>query len=241
MEYMPRLLERATAVICALGAEPLSLHALARACALPPATCTRILKELVRLGWADQDGNRGDYRLGPRAYAVTSAAPYRQQLVGRLAPAMRGLAGRWPSAGLVLVVLRPWRRHLVWECGAYHGAGTGRLRLVAEELWSGASGRVLVANLPARERQRWIDRVGLPDPATWRGIARRSELLSALAEIRRDGWAELAQPRRGLWACAVPVADGEGGTAALGAYLPLSAPRDGLIDDLRRISLPGAT
>mgnify|MGYP000011746335 CR=1 FL=1 len=29
------------------------------------------------------------------------------------------------------------------------------------------------------------------------------------------------------------VPDGEGGTAALGAYLPLAAPRDGLLDDLR--------
>ncbi len=231
---MPRLLERATSIIAALGAEPLALHAVARATLLPPATCTRILKELVRLGWADQDGNRGDYRLGPRAYAVTSATPYRQQLVGSMAPAMRALAGRWPTAGIVLVVLRPWRRHLLWECGAYNGAATGRLRLVAEELWSGASGRVLVAALPARERHRWIDHVGLPPPSVWRGIATSRELLGALAEIRRDGCAELLQPRRKLWAVAVPIPDGAGGTAALGAYLPLDAPRDGLIGDLRK-------
>ncbi|MBN8527470.1 MAG: MarR family transcriptional regulator [Planctomycetes bacterium] len=75
---MSRLLDRATTLIGVLGArpgEPRSVHQLAAEARLPPATCTRILKRLVDLGWADQDGNRGDYRLGPRAYALTAAAP----------------------------------------------------------------------------------------------------------------------------------------------------------------------
>ncbi len=229
---MSRLLDRATTLIAALGSEAQALHAIAKRVALPPATCTRLLKDLVQLGWADQDGNRGAYRLGPRAYALTSATPYRQQLVGRLAPPMRALAQRWPRAGIVLVVLRPWSRHILWECGAY-GGGDGRLRLSAEELWSGASGRVLVAQLPARERHRWIDHVGLPAPTLWRGLATRRELLAALAEIRREGCAELALPKRRLWACAVPIPGETSGCAALGAYLPIDALHDGLIDDLR--------
>ena len=229
---MSRLLERATTVIAALGSDPQPLHAVARVAGLPPATCTRLLKELVRLGWADQDGNRGDYRLGPRAYTLTSATPYRQRLVASAAPAMRRLAERWPAAGFVLVVLRPWGRHLLWECGAYNGSASGRMRLVAEELWSGASGRLLLAHLPARERHRWIDHVGLPAPSLWKGIATSRELLAALAEVRRDGRVEMALPRRRLWACAVPIPDGEGGYAAIGAYLPIDAPRDGLTEAL---------
>ncbi len=229
---MSRLLERATTVITALGSDPLPLHAIATSAGLPPATCTRLLKVLVRLGWADQDGNRGDYRLGPRAYTLTSATPYRQRLVASVAPTMRRLAERWPSAGFVLVVLRPWGRHLLWECGAYNGSAVGRMRLVAEELWSGASGRLLLAHLPARERHRWIDQVGLPAPSVWKGIATRRELLAALADVRRDGWVEMALPRRRLWACAVPIPDGEGGYAAIGAYLPIDASHDGLVGSL---------
>jgi DNA-binding IclR family transcriptional regulator len=228
-----RLLDRATTLISALGGrpgQPRTVHDLAGEVGLPPATCTRLLKRLVELGWADQDGNRGAYRLGPRAYALAAVAPYRQRLVAAAAPAMRRLAARWPQAGVVLVVLRPWSRHLLWECGAFVGAG--RLRLLAEELWSGASGRVLVANLPTRERRQWIDHVGLPAASVWRGIATRRELLSALAEIRRDGAADLEQVRRGWWAVAVPMTDGEGGIAALGAYLPISTPRDGITADL---------
>jgi len=232
MEYVPRLLERATRVIAALGAEPQALHAVAAAAVLPPATCTRLLKELVRLGWADQDGNRGGYRRGPRAYALAADAPYRPHLVEAWAPRMRELGRRWPAAGVVLVVLRPWGRHLLWECGAFNGGGAGRLRLIAEELWGGASGRLLLALMPPRERHRWIDHVGLPAPALWRGIATRRELLDALAGIRRERWCEVVQAKRGLWASATPIADGEGGHAALGAYLPLSAARDGLPADL---------
>lgn len=234
---MSRLLDRATVLIDVLGSrpgEPRTVHQLAADARLPPATCTRILKRLVGLGWADQDGNRGSYRLGPRAYALTAAAPYRQQLVGLAAPVMRRLSARWPLAGVVLVVLRPWSRQLLWECGAFNDAGPGRMRLIAEDLWSGASGRVLVASLPARERHQWIDHAGLPGANVWRGIASRRELLAALADIRQEGIAEVQQRARGFFAVAVPLPDGEGGTAALGAYLPLDAPHDGLHDDLRR-------
>lgn len=123
---------------------------------------------------------------------------------------------------------------MLWECGAFYGASDGRMRLVAEDLWSGASGRVLVASLPARERHVWIDHVGLPAASVWRGIATRRELLAALAEIRRDGVAVVEQTARGMYAIAVPLPDGVGGVAALGAYLPIDAPRDGLDGDLRR-------
>ncbi len=231
---MPHLLERATSVIAALGAEPQALHAVAATTALPPATCTRLLKELVRLGWADQDGNRGGYRRGPRAYALAASTPYRQRCIDRYVPRMRGLAARWPRAGIVLVALRPWGRHLLWECGAYNGGPSGQLRLVTEDLWLGASGRVLVAHLKPRDRLTWIDQVGLPAPSIWRGIATRRELLSALAEIRREGFCEVPQPLRGLWAGALPLQDGEGGQVALGAYLPLMDAHAGLIEDLCR-------
>jgi DNA-binding IclR family transcriptional regulator len=232
-----RLLDRATTLISALGSrpgQPRTVHELAAEVALPPATCTRLLKRLVDLGWADQDGNRGAYRLGPRAYALTAAAPYRQHLVAAAAPLMRRMSTRWPQAGVVLVVLRPWSRQLLWECGAYNDTGSGRMRLVAEDLWSGASGRVLVANLAARDRHLWIDHVGLPAPTVWRGIATRRELLAALNDLRHDSVAEVEQQARGLYAVAVPLPDGDGGTAALGAYLPIAAPRDGLIADLLR-------
>ena len=73
-----------------------------------------------------------------------------------------------------------------------------------------------------------------PAASVWRGIATRRELLAVLAEIRRDGVAEVEQTARKLYAIAVPLPDGAGGVAALGAYLPIDAPRDGLDGDLRR-------
>lgn len=231
---MADLLARATSLIAVLGSRPQALSEVAGAAGLAPATATRLLKRLVELGWADQDGNRGAYRLGPRAYALADAVPYRRELIDACTGPMRALAARHPAAGVVLVVLRPWGRHLLWECGAFAGGRQGRLRLLAEDLWSGASGRLLVACLPARERQAWIDHVGLPAPAAWRGIVTRRELLAALAELRRAGESEVEQPRRGLWACAVPIPDREGGTAALGAYQPINLPRAPLFAGLRR-------
>lgn len=233
---MPDLLSRATTLIATLGSQPQVLPDLAAAAGLPAATTSRLLKRLVALGWADQDGNRGAYRLGPRAYALASASPYRQGLLAATIPDMRRLAARWPQAGIVLVVLRPWGRHVLWECGAFTGGATGRLRLEAEDLWNGASGRLLVANLPVRERNQWIAQVGLPPASAWRGVLTRRELLAALADLRREGVSEVLQPLRGLWASAVLVPDGEGGLAALGAYQQLALERSGLLSDLKKVS-----
>jgi DNA-binding IclR family transcriptional regulator len=230
---MQRTIDRITRLFSALGAgSSLATGAIAAASGLPAATCSRLLKGLVEAGWVDQAGNRGEYRLGPRLYALAEARPYQEALLAVAMPQMRALTARHPRSGAVLVGLRPWRRIGIWGCGDGHGE-QGRFDLLHEEnIWSGASGRLLVALQPPRRRRQWIEAVGLPNAEQWPAILSRAELLAALADLRRQRSSVVRQQSKGLIAAAVPLADPQGGWLALGAHHPGPSPEDWLLPEL---------
>lgn len=233
---MDQAIARFTALVEALaGAGPggLPLGELARQAGLPPATATRAVKAMARHGWADQDGNRGAYRLGPRAAALAGRTPYRGRLVAAAQDRLRALAAAHPGCGCAVVALRDGRRIGIWSCGGELGAdGDWELREHAP-VWSVASGRLLVALLPPRSRSRWIAALGLPAGRDWPGVATRGELLSALARIRRERCAVAGSVRQRRWFAAAAVPDGAGGSAAIGAWHDGPELRPGLLDGLR--------
>ena len=176
------LLERATALLQMLSTEPgrpWTVSELADACNIPPSGCTRTLQQLVDLAWVDQAGKRGAYRLGPRAYSLTAGQSYQHGLLVRASPIMRQLALHHEDAGVVLAVLHERGQNILWECGAWRqpSAGFGWLEQAA---WHGPCSRVLVAHLTSKQRQQWVNRVGLPRPEQWPEIADRQELFAAL-------------------------------------------------------------
>lgn len=103
---MISVLARAAALVeqlAAAGAGGLALREAAARAALPPATATRLLHNLCILGWAwaDQQGQRGRYRLGPRLEALANRRPYH----GRLVAAATSVLAR-----LVIVIVPRWQR-----------------------------------------------------------------------------------------------------------------------------------
>lgn len=230
---MEQALQRFTTLIEALaqaGGAGLALGELAERCLLPPATCTRALKTMARLGWADQAGNRGAYRLGPRATALSATDPYRGPLLHAAEPLLRAFARRHPAVGIALVALRDWQRFGLWSHDPVQGGG---LELVANhDVWGMPSGRLLVALLPPRLRRRWCNRIGLPAPQQWPGIANSTELREALAQIRRERIAQVV--RGGVIYTTLPVPDGEGGTVGLGCWHRGSRIRPVVLSALRR-------
>lgn len=214
---MEQALRRFTALIDALaqaGAGGATLGELSAAVRLPPATCSRALKAMAGLGWADQGGNRSPYRLGPRVTRLDAAASYRGALLRRAEPLLRGFVRRHPGVGIALVALRDGQRFGLWS---HDPAGGGGLELAADrDVWGMPSGRLLVALLPPRQRRRWCDRVGLPTARQWPGIASAAELRDALAAIRRERLARVV--RDGRVYVTVPVRDPDGGWVGLGCW-----------------------
>lgn len=210
---MNRVLERATQLLACLGRHPdgVALRALASESGVPASTCVRLLRDLVALGWADQSGPRGGYRIGPRAASLAHEQPYRGRLVEIVRPAAARLASRL-RAQVIVAVMRGMRRLVVLRV---EGDQAPFLLEEERELYASASGRLLVATLSWRARRRLIDRIGLPPSGSWPGVSTAVELAAECAAIRRAGWV-LNRPSGGdRHAVAVPLPDGEGGMAAL--------------------------
>lgn len=215
---MNRVLERATRLLAALGRHPdgVALRALAGESGVPASTCVRLLRDLVALGWADQSGPRGGYRIGPRAAALAHEQPYRGRLVEVVRPAAARLASRL-RAQVLLAVLRGSRRLVVLRV---EGDGDPFLLEEQRELYASASGRLLVAALPWRARRRLLDRIGPPPPGSWPGVSTAAELAAECAAIRRAGLVVNRPAGGDRNAVAVALPDGEGGVAALAIGMP---------------------
>src|SRR5690606_29067635 len=90
----------------------IALRALATESGVPASTCVRLLRDLVALGWVDQSGPRGGYRIGPRAASLTHQQAYRGRLVEVARPEATRLARRL-RAQVIVAVLRGAQRLVV--------------------------------------------------------------------------------------------------------------------------------
>jgi len=238
---MSQVLERATAILDALGEKPLwRLGELAERTGLAPATCSRLVSSLAALGWVDGVTARGPYRLGPRLQALAERQPYRAGLVAAIGPWLDIIAQdlRQPA---VLVRLRGSRRQVLLCRAPVAGAVHGEMPLEDLDLYVTATGRLLLAHMEPRRRDRLIDRLGLPRRREWPGVCDRHELLAELRELRRtgtcrhdtSGWHSIAA-WIGRW-------DGEG--ACIGTFAEpgeLDPRSEELLKEVQRTLVPGS-
>ena len=189
---MQGVLARSSAVLDCLAAEPnseLSVQDISTVLQLPTSTCHRLLREMLELGWVDQRSPRGGYRLGPRAYALTSHQPYRARLIQRVQPVMEQLA-RLFELPILLATLRGQRRHTLWECIPEGGASLHRWLQESDDLLTTSGGRVLLAL--SKQRDIILESLSIDDvSAKWKGIHTKQELREELRSIRRKHWTQI--------------------------------------------------
>ena len=97
---------------------------------------------------------------------------------------------------------------------------------------SGASGRVLLAGLPERQRREYLAPLAQTDPAA------AARLEEAIAKVAARGWATSEEEiDRGVWAASAAVTDGRSTVAALTVPSPLvrapSAQQERLLGQVR--------
>ena len=169
---------------------------------LPTASCSRILNSLVRRGYAEKNGSRGGYRLGPMAYVLSSGAPYMRDVSSAAGPLVRGCAEKVEAH----VLLAAKRGGKVYKIAEFDGNLEVRVRSrVFEELYSTATGRLLLAFAGGNEEEDYVNSRGLPGKA-WEGCGSYGEFKRKLAEIRQRGFAE--KKTETLAAFAYPVGYG---------------------------------
>lgn len=218
MRLVKGLLERCVEVVEMLAAAgaPMRLSDIAQALDLPKGAAHRLLQELCALGWAEQDGAEGPYRLALRFGLLGNRVLQASGLSDLTQPVLERLAGRTRELVRLTVATGDG---LAWVGSAqgappglvYQPAMTGVLVLHAT-----ANGKAFLATLADAEALRLARRGGFgtvrPTPRTLREDA---ALLADLARVRMRGYGLADQEAElGVTAVAVAIAGADG--AALG-------------------------
>ncbi|HEY1668808.1 MAG TPA: IclR family transcriptional regulator [Trebonia sp.] len=191
----------------------LTARELAELTAIPLPSMYRYIALLRDTGLLIGD-DRGAYHLSPRFISLARAAEAAETLIELADPVMRDLV---KECGETVIFVRLIARVPV----CVHRVESGHhLRATFEPgqslpLLRGASGRVLLAGLPERQRREHLAAV-VPDLAAVQAIEEN------LAKVAARGWATSEEEiDRGVWAASAAVTNGRSTVAALTVPSPL--------------------
>lgn len=179
----------------------------ARATGLTRATARRLLHTLVEIGYVTTDGKL--FELTPKVLDLGYAYVSSLHLSDIAQPFMENLSAQVHESvsaavldGNQIVYVARVNTQRIMTISLSIGS-----RLPA--LWT-SMGRVILANLPPHELQRFFEHVPM-EPPTSRALATKAELLAELATIRQQGYALLDQElEEGVRSVAAPLCDRNG-------------------------------
>lgn len=207
LEYVAKHKERAC-----------SLTEIAESLGLNQPTCANILKTLVDTNYLEHMGRRKGYRLGPMIYQLTGDLSYNQNLLQVAQPEMEKLTERL-NESCVLGIIRNQKRFILHTVNSDQDL---QVRSKTErDIYETASGRLLMAFLPEKERAALVSSIGLPSQEIWKGIKTEKHLEEAFATIRKERLAMTHSPSH-IVGLAVPVEKNGAVIASLSVYLPES-------------------
>ncbi len=198
--------------------DPTTLTELAAAVGLNQPTCANIVKTLVDKKYLDHVGRRKGYRLGAMAYQLTDNVAYNEHLVLAAKDIMEELTAQLNETSL-LGILRNNKRFLLHIANSDQDL---QVRSRTEsDIYSTATGRMLVAFLSLKEIDALIEVIGLPAPPIWPNIETREQFLAALDAIRREEMV-ITRSLKHIVGIAVPLWKGGQVVASLSVFLPES-------------------
>jgi len=193
-----------------------SLTEIAEAMQLHQATCANILKTLVEINYLEHLGRKKGYRLGPMAYHLTNNHAHHQGLINAARGVMEGLTAELNETS-ILGIIRNNKRYVLHLVNSDQDLAV-RSR-TERNLYETATGRLLLAFMPEKERTRLLQVTGLPPVTVWPEAATAEGLEQALADIRAQELA-VTHSASHIIGLAVPIRQGEGVVASLSIFLP---------------------
>jgi IclR family acetate operon transcriptional repressor len=210
-----------------------ALKDLSRELDAPKSSLLSLLQTLDRRGYVTQ-GSGGIYRLGTRALELSGALGGDQDLRDVAHVEIRALAGKTGESA-ILATLTSDHRAVIYidKVESLH-----RIRATARvgetrPLHSTSSGRLLLAHLPASEREALIDQLELTR-FTAQTITSRSRLRREMTRILGEGICiNVDQSLQGHCAMAAPIRDRRGEVVAA---CVLSAPSERVRDAIATLA-----
>jgi DNA-binding IclR family transcriptional regulator len=211
---------------------PMTHGEIARRTAIPKSSLTPLLRNLASRGYVEPLPDTQRYQLGEATYALARRGASSRELVQASEPLLRRLVrSTGESAGVSVL-----RNDLAERIASVE---TSRAVLYAmhagvlQPLYATSAGKVLLAWMPAAEREAYLRRVKLL-PRTGQTLRSVAVLRRQLQQVREEAlafsWGEFTA---GVVGMAVPVLDAHGrALAAISVALPASR-----VDEARRRKL----
>lgn len=183
------------------GNKPVLTGELAEKLGLAQPTCSRILKDLVEMGFLDQAENQKGFVLGERIRQMGVEPPLFKQLK-EVADNHVKRCSEETKASVVLLSDNNFKRYIL-----LHHNGNPDLEITFKEdseddFYTYATGRTLLAWKSQKHILEQVKRAGLPGQE-WPEISTTDKLLSELEKIKQDGYIFL--DRNSIFIIAYPV------------------------------------
>lgn len=217
---MIQVLHRAAVLLGAYANEPekpRSLSELTTLLGVKAPTCANIVRTLVGLGYLDAIPGKRGYVLGPTVFALAKNGRFKGALVQKALPLLTELSRKTGETTL-LSALTHLEKVVLCQVEADQNFQANVESVIRQDLYSTATGRLLVAYLPSDELSRVVKRQGFPGDA-WDHIRSSASLEKALEKIRAEGRVILSGSRN-FAGIGFPIFENARVVAALGLYLP---------------------
>ncbi len=183
---------------------------------LNQATCANILKTLVSENYVEHLGRKKGYRLGPMAYNLTNNHSYHHHLITAARDVIEKLTQQLNETSL-LGILRNQKRYILH---LEHSDQDLQVRSRTERnVYETATGRLLLAYLPPKERERFIQSNGLPAETVWKEAITPDGLERELQKIVQQELV-ITYSVKHIVGVAVPIWKNDRVLASIGIFLP---------------------
>jgi IclR family acetate operon transcriptional repressor len=205
-------IERAFAVLAALGEGPIGVTDVAARVGIPKSTAARMLLALAKEGAVEQIPGDTRYRLGPRLGALATGARPTRRLVAIAHPYLVELAGQSGEATGLSVPEGP-TMHYVDQVESPNPVQVRDWTGTRIPMHAVSSGQVFLAYFPPPAISRFL---ATPlERFTEHTITDASGLLARLREVRSKGYSWVREEYAlGISSVAAPVADQDGEVVA---------------------------
>ncbi|HEX9043959.1 MAG TPA: IclR family transcriptional regulator [Candidatus Limnocylindrales bacterium] len=201
-------IERAFAVLSALGEGPLGVTEIADRVGLPKSTVARLLATLAGEGAVEQIAAGTDYRIGARLATLAASVLPTRNIVALAHPELVDLARRCGEA-TGLSILDGTSVHYVDQVETPNPVRVRDWTGTRAPLHAVPSGIVLLASLPDAAVARYLERP--LERFTSRTVTTAAVLRERVAAATRDGFAwGIGEYAEGINSIAAPVADAHG-------------------------------
>lgn len=215
------------------GENGLALSELSKETGLKAPTARNILSTLDELGYVLQDSGTRRYRLGRLARRL-GCRDHRIETLREVAdPIIRELRHTLNET-VLLAMYDDGYRHTLLSAESEHELRVGAATGIDEHFYETATGRLLVALLPSRERQCLFTRLGPPGVEVWPEAATSVDLEAYLAEVAERGWLDLTRASSHIRAVSAAIMpSGDTLRAAIGVYYPAARDLPGYSERVR--------